>query len=216
MGNCGSSPDDELPVAELQSNSYDSMAKWKEKLTTKSAREIYTLDGTIPRKCTAEVLELRVHLSELILLKPLLRYAQDFHDLNLFSCWADIMEFRNYPENFGPVVLALNICHHYLSLHGTRVLPAHVISEEMRAAILARMPEEVDVDISKNTFDELLHLLLAAMYNDIFTPYKQTPAYVDSLQQMKSSYNNVTANDFIYLEELGRGGFGCVVHCRRK
>ena len=40
--------------------------------------------------------------------------------------------------------------------------------------------------------------------------------YKTLVMDLKDKYNCVKADDFVYFEKLGEGGFGVVVHCMKK
>ena len=54
------------------------------------------------------------------------------------------------------------------------------------------------------------------MYNNIYIPFKSTDSYDILQKKLKQKYNRVRPDDFIYMEKLGEGGFGLVVHCKKK
>jgi len=68
-----------------------------------------------------------------------------------------------------------------------------------------------------NTFYDRIQLMcFMSIYHNVFLPFSQTDEYVDLSQSLQKRYNYVRLQDFEYFGKLGEGGFGFVVHCRKK
>ena len=67
-----------------------------------------------------------------------------------------------------------------------------------------------------NAFDNLLHQCLSAVYRRSFCNYKDTDAFRRYCRVLSKGFNQVCVDDFEFLEALGAGAFGFVVHCVKK
>lgn len=197
----------------------DRSENWKSKMSLADARKFYELDGTIPLACSDELLEFRVHLAEPMLLRSFSEYAKEQNLLYLLLCWGDILEYRSFGGRMLKIEKANLITDRYIKDSSEYKLPCSVVTPKFVQTI----EDAFDISAGESVkplpsqmFDDLLHGTLSHMYESLFVPYKSSPAYSECLSAMRSTYNQVRPDDFVYLNELGHGGFGSVVHCVKK
>jgi hypothetical protein len=68
----------------------------------------------------------------------------------------------------------------------------------------------------ENVLDEIQRVCFVEMYLNTFMPFKKTDAYKNLRTNLDDSYNKVDVTDFEYMAKLGVGGFGRVIHVRKK
>lgn len=146
------------------------------------------------------------------------KYAKDKKALDIFMCWVDIQEFKSIPKITDTYrrSKALHIYHKYIKQHS--VLEIGDIDP------FDRERYKRDIDASKDDpsslavgfYDKIQFKCFLAMYHNIYIPFKLTKEYFELTQAIKKRYNNVRLSDFEYFNKLGEGGFGFVVHCRKK
>lgn len=63
--------------------------------------------------------------------------------------------------------------------------------------------------------DTLMHKCLVAMNDCAFSEYKDTHMYTMSTRAVNQKFNHIDPDDFEYMELLGQGGYGFVIHCKK-
>jgi serine/threonine protein kinase len=195
-----------------------SVVEWKILPSSVEARKKFVADGTLTKNSDPEHLELRTMLDEAFSQNAIGKYAKDVKALDIFMCWVDIQEFKSIPKKTEAYKRskALHIYHKYIKQQS--VLEIGDIDPNDRDRYKA------DVDLSKDDpsiltdsfYDKVQFKCFLAIYHHIYIPFKLTPEYYELTQQIKKRYNNVRLSDFEYFNKLGEGGFGFVVHCRKK
>lgn len=182
----------------------------------KEARSKFENDGTLTKNSDANHLALRTMLDEPLSQNALGKFAAKIQVLDIFMCWIDIQEYKAIPAGSYRRSKAIHIFSKYLKEDAA--LMVGVISPQERARIqedLARSKE--DALVLTNTFyDQLQTKCFLDMYSNIYLPFKQTAEYQALTSQLKNKYNSVRITDFDYYNKLGEGGFGFVIHCRKK
>jgi len=64
--------------------------------------------------------------------------------------------------------------------------------------------------------DTLMKKCLVAMNEHAFSDYKSTNLYSMSTRAVNQKFNHIDPDDFEYMEMLGQGGYGFVMHCKKK
>eukprot|EP01039_Chlorochromonas_danica_P009822 gene9822-10864_t len=182
----------------------------------KEARSKFENDGTLTKNSDANHLALRTMLDEPLSQNALGKFAAKIQVLDIFMCWIDIQEYKAIPAGSYRRSKAIHIFSKYLKEDAA--LMVGVISPQERSRIqddLTRSKE--DPLVLTNTFyDQVQTKCFLDMYSNIYLPFKQTAEYQALTSQLKNKYNSVRITDFDYYNKLGEGGFGFVIHCRKK
>ena len=204
------------PLAAQEENA--SVPKWRLVLSSDEARKKYELDGTLEPKCSSSLLELRGYLEDPLLTKHLGLFGKSRQKFESFMCWIDIQEFKLIAMGANDYrrSKALQIYHKYLKVGAQLSLPSFIcaVAQPLEETILTAKKNKVDLPL--NFFDTIQLQCLQCIHDDIFIPFKKSPAYASIVRDMKEHYNHVTSEDFDYIAMIGSGGFGIVVHCRKK
>lgn len=230
MGNCGYAPVvNSTKDVSLQNNSEftieDSMENlknnntWKKKLTKKEALLLYVADNTLPSVNSCNYLELRQTLVEPVLLQSFAKYALERDKLVLILMWIDILEFKNVDEKcvMYQIAIAEDIVNAYLEKDIIQKVVSVVKDTSVREILtLLRDAKEKCIGVSSQLFDSYHIELIKQLQEELFIPYQETKEYTQVKLDFRSVYNRVDVDDFEYYNVLGSGGFGFVVHCKKK
>jgi hypothetical protein len=190
--------------------------KWKLLPSGEQARIKFTRDGTLSKNSEPGHLELRAMLDDPISQRQIGRYAKEKKSLDIFMCWIDIQEYKSIPTVDYRRSKALHIFHKYIK--SGSVLEIGGIDPTERD----QMKENIQKSLNDSTllsgdfYDRLQYECFIEIYHNVFIPFKSSPSYATLTRQLKEQYNNVRPDDFIYMNKLGEGGFGFVVHCKKK
>jgi hypothetical protein len=191
--------------------------KWKLLPSGEQARRKFTRDGTLSKNSEPGHLELRAMLDDPISQRMLGRFAKEKKALDIFMCWIDIQEYKAIPTVDYRRSKALHIFHKYIKSGSILEIGGIDPAEK------EQLKENIDKSqtdpslISSDFYDRLQYeCCFLGMYHNIFIPFKASDSYVSLTKQLKEQYNNVRPDDFEYMNKLGEGGFGVVVHCKKK
>ena len=196
--------------------------KWRRVLSSDAARRKYELDGSLQKEAPSTLLELRGFLDDPVLMKHVGLFGKSRKSFDCFMCWVDINEFKN----IGPDAedykrsKAGHIFNKYLK-EGA-VLRLKCIDTLGGDEYLANIAENLALaktertEISTHLYDAAQQQCLKDIFKDIFQPFKYSSQYNDIMTNMTEGYNRIQPDDFEYIEVLGQGGFGLVVHCKKK
>lgn len=193
---------------------------WKPRLTKTMARKMYEEDGTIPKNSSDELLEFRTYLDDPQLIGRFGQFCKRRNCLPVLMCWADIMEFKAISEKTKDYQLskANHIYHKYVKENAVVQLTLPILSRNYSEEVnmeLKRVTKE-EKALSSHFYDALVQECLFNMLEEAYLPYKGTLMFRVSVREVSQSYNQVSPDDFEFMEELGRGAFGFVVHCRKR
>lgn len=164
---------------------------WKVLPSVDEARLKFELDGTLPRDCTADHLELRVLLEEPVAQYMIGQYAKKIKAFNIFLCWIDIQTYKGIPTPDFRRSKALHIFHKYIKQGG--VMEIGGVTEAMRddyeqRTLLSKINPDV---LSGDFFKELQIRCLIEINNNIYQRFRSSEEYVKMKSEIKQSYNRV-------------------------
>lgn len=213
-GSCGGS----APVSSSSIDDGDkpSAAKWKILNSFEEAREKYIDDGTLTTNSEGGHLELRALLDEPISQNMLGRFAKKLNSLDIFMCWVDIQEFKSIPTEDYRRSKALHIYHKYIKSNA--VLQIGGLSQDemdVYKDLIEKSKASKEL-LTESSFNQVQRRCFSEIYQNIYIPFKSTEAFKEMNSTVRQKYNNVKYEDFEYYRKLGEGGFGLVVHCKKK
>jgi hypothetical protein len=197
-------------------------SKWRVPISKRSARKKYEDEGSLPKNCLDELLELRAYLDDPLCLSRLGSFAKTKQSLSLLMFWTDILEFKAISEESHDFQLSkcLHIYHKYIKADSLVALRLVYISSEFIAEVQTAIEKAKNVAspqaISPHLFDLLHRQCLLQIYANLYTEFKSTPQYRATIRDFALQYNQVSPDDFDYFGELGQGSFGAVIRCRKK
>jgi hypothetical protein len=199
-----------------ESHSIDSnTSRWRIRLSKESLRQAYIEDGTIPVDASSSLVSFREILEDPYMVRKFAEYVQNSGHaamLDYLVCWLDVLEFKAIdPGNPYKISKANLIFRKYFSECPAVFLPAlaesQKISQVYKCCVRnAIMSNTVPCDI----FDEMGHVCLGFLHSSIYNKGFRSTVKSDR------RFNHVTVDDFEYIDYLGEGSFGLVVHCRKK
>jgi hypothetical protein len=196
--------------------------KWRQVLDKNQARDVYVKDGTLPVGAASGVVALRVFLEDPSSVCSLAEYAKTINMLELLLCWIEVLDYKLVSIGNGYKLSKANyIYHKYFKVDAVVSLPAlsRRVSAEYRIEVQSAICDAEELHtytLADNLFDLFGQLCLLQMHKDLFTPFKRSVKYLSSLRAFRSTFNRVLVDDFEYMEFLGEGSFGVVVHCKKK
>ncbi|CAM9589182.1 unnamed protein product [Ectocarpus sp. 12 AP-2014] len=189
-----------------------------------------SLTGGDPRK-----LEMRAILEDPIGQKYIGQFAKKAMTQESFYAWVDIQEFRSIPTADYRRGKSMHIYQKYIregAVLQARFSAVGSIPAEERAKIKHIIDAGV-VDkagnksgISTDMFDFFRKAVFKEMFYNTFQRFSSSPEYAQMHADIKNAYNKasdwpgrwfaVCPDDFLYIERIGEGGFGRVVHVKKK
>ena len=193
-------------------------SKWRECKTSAAARLEYELDGTLPKDASPQLLELREFLDDMHLLRPLGLFAKSRNNVEVLMCWVDIQAFKSIHEEAIDYrrSTAMHIYHKYVKTSASVEIEG--IDEDLKEHIYDILEDAKDemTELPTSLFDPVQLMCFLRIYDDIFVQFKKSTAYTAVIADLKTNYNQVVPSDFEYMEKLGQGTFGLVIHCKKK
>jgi len=206
------------PVAKTAEQDDDGKTnvRWKVVPTASQARDKYEADGTLQKSCDVGQLEFRHLLEEPMAQNRILNFAKQVKAQEAFMCWIDVQEFKSIPTDDYRRSKGLHIFHKYIKAGAVLQIGGLDADEvaEMKA-ILDRSKDDSKL-IQLDFLNKIQMHCFTEVYENVFKRFKTSPQYIELERDIKKSVNRVRLEDFDYLDKLGEGGFGLVVHCRKQ
>jgi len=182
------------------------------------AKGMFKADGTLSKSTDPGHLELRTLLEEPAAQHEIGRFAKSIHTHESFMCWVDIQEFKAIPDEAESYrrSKAMHIFQKYIKAGA--VLEVGGIESDDRDKyrnVLERSEHDKKL-LTSSFFEEIQMICFTEIYQNTFKRFKNTDDYALLKKNFKKKYNSVREDDFEYMEKLGEGGFGLVVHCKKK
>jgi hypothetical protein len=182
----------------------------------KEARKKFEQDGTLLKNSDAGHLALRTMLDEPLSQNALGRFAAKIQVLDIFMCWIDIQEYKSIPTASYQRSKALHIYQKYIKEDAVLQIGVTTPAERAKFADDLKTSKDDPTILTPSFFDNIQSKCFLDMYHNIYLPFKQTDEFAALNQSLKDKYNKVKLADFEYYTKLGEGGFGFVVHCKKK
>ncbi|RZL27937.1 MAG: hypothetical protein EOP64_05980 [Sphingomonas sp.] len=191
--------------------------EWKILPSSQEARKKFEADGTLGKNSDPGQLELRTLLDDPLAQPVIFKYVTEVAKAqDLFLCWMDILEFKKIPSEGFRRTTAMTIYNKYIKPDAALVIGDIEMNERERYKAELEASRENPNLISLKFFDKVQQRCFTGLYYNVYIPFKQTNEYLFLTKQLQERYNVVKLNDFEYFSKLGEGGFGFVVHCRKK
>lgn len=189
--------------------------RWKVVPTATQARDKYEADGTLTKASDVGQLEFRHLLEEPMAQTRILTFAKQLKCQEAFMCWIDCQEFKSIPTDDYRRSKGLHIYHKYVKI-GAILQVGGLDADEVleMKAILDRSKQDSKL-VQHDFFNRIQQHCFVEVYENVFKRFKTSPQYIELERDIKKSMNRVRLDDFDYLDKLGEGGFGLVVHCRK-
>lgn len=180
------------------------------------ARRKFESDGTLLKNSDLGHLALRTMLDEPLSQNALGKFAAKIQVLDIFMCWIDIKEYKTIPTESYRRSKALHIFQKYIRDEASMMIGVTTLQERNQIEELIRDSRTNPSILTSTFYDSIQSRCFVAMYHNIYLPFRQTDEFTMLQFQLRSKYNTVKLSDFDYYSKLGEGGFGFVVHCRKK
>ncbi|CAK4141640.1 unnamed protein product [Aphanomyces euteiches] len=160
--------------------------------------------------------ELTSMLNDPVGQKHIGNFAKKILTSESFYCWIEILEFRDAPSSGYQRSVAKHIYRKYIRDGASMALGGltrEIVSlYDEKLALIDSDPGVINQDF----FSPIQKLCFDDMCRNTYHRFKTSPEFDLYKLELKDTYNKVTVDDFDYLELLGSGGFGRVVHARKK
>mmetsp|Transcript_5142 Transcript_5142/g.7114 ORF Transcript_5142/g.7114 Transcript_5142/m.7114 type:complete len:600 (+) Transcript_5142:313-2112(+) len=144
-------------------------------------------------------------------------YAKKIFTQELLLFWTDCQVYRSIPTHDYRRAKAGNIYNKYIKSGAVRELGFVTEADKHEFSIVINKAKEDASILGSDLYDQLLKRCFLEIFQQIFIRFKaDDEAYIEYKAESDATYNVVDVNDFDYMELLGAGAFGRVVHVRKK
>lgn len=192
--------------------------RWRHVLTKTESKLAYQQDGSLPEDASNDLLALRVFLEDPVSLRRFAKFALSQDKFHWLQGWIAVMEFkaisRGNSENMA--IAANDLFTKHLD-DGASC--CEMISKSEREYIHKQISLALSTpsfQLPTTVFDNFGQKCLVCMELKLFQEFRTQSSYQNFVRSMKDRLNRVRVDDFDYMELLGHGSFGWVVHCRKK
>lgn len=190
--------------------------KWRVLPSADEARKKYEADGTLAKSSDDGHLELRSLMEEPMAQNYIGTFAKQIKAQESFMCWIDIQEYKSIPTDDYRRSKGLHIYHKYIKPNAVLYIGSLEEAERVNYHDKLDQSKEDASILTKEFYDKLQLTCFIDMYQNVFIRFKTTAKYGELQGAIKAAYNKVKLDDFEYLGKLGEGGFGMVVHCKKR
>lgn len=204
-----------MGVAQSQKLNFDRKSHWQKLVHFEDAKATYVNDKSIGPNSTRSELELRALLDSYIAIEHMKVYCRSVGDVgsyNLLVSWKVLQKLCSN-DKFTLEQLYTICCSLYGFTEGKAQEMFGIL--KARTSFLFRAPMEQRVQ----ELPLLFYKCRRSCFECIFLMYESfvhTPAFTAMCTALRSEFNNVTPDDFVYLSKLGAGTYGVVLHCMKR
>lgn len=211
MGNTCSSNEEAVDVDETEPDSATSV---KPPTLWKRADPHFEVEGLVDYEGNEHWRRLRSMLDDQIGIDHLTGYLGGGLVLDAMKCWLKVDRLRGVgssPTRWGVLKLVVSFIE---QTELPIVLPKQ--RQDLKLA-LEKHEGKKDYMFPMGVIDEIQRACFQQVFEGAYQPFIYSPAHQSSYQRaLAVSYNQVTVDDFDYMEPLGKGGFGRVVRVRKR
>ena len=191
--------------------------QWQVTPSADEARSKYIADGTIPLKASEFDVELRELLGDPIASHYIHNHLNSLGAVEIFNCWIDILEYKLLPSDKNRHGKAAQIyIKYFVTPETSEEKYKSIFTDNFKKKYADSIKENIADEIYTERYFHDLQISCFVFMSDKFVDFKVSNKYFELTKVLKRKYNRVKASDFEYVKCLGEGGFGIVVHVRKK
>lgn len=175
----------------------------------------YISCNLVTANCSVTELELCVVLNDTIGLRHLTKFSETVNKNGLIECWNDIIDYDT-SSNFRRERLN-KICSNYRNLsYLLENIPNQFENGLQKLQNIGTLLPEVVPVVMKEIFENARVYCFKNIHSLLWLDFMQLETYHSMVEMMLSAAHHTSPDDFEYLNKIAEGGFGLVLHCRKK